>query len=104
MLARLQDINQTAGTVNAINPTPMSWNELEEASVTDPSITSLRALIRTGIPADRSQWPAEHLEYFGYHDHLSTAGLLVLYKDRTVVPQNLRKGILEVLRLAHQHD
>ena len=50
MLARLQYSSQTVGTVNNINPTPISWDNIEEASETDSTITSLQVILACRTP------------------------------------------------------
>ena len=90
-------------TVGAISsPKPISWQDVEQASVTDPTMTGLKHLVMAGMPDDKEVWPLELLEYHRHRDHLSSVGPVILYKGRAVIPGNLREQVLEVLHSAHQ--
>ena len=102
-LTKLNTSACTAGncTVSALtNLTPISWQDLEEAS--DSDSTALRNLVVAGTLTDKSLRPPELLEYHRHRDHLTTAGPVVLYKDRAVVPAGLRREVLQVLHSTHQ--
>ena len=84
------------------SPTPISWQDVEQASAADPVITGLTNLVSSGTPEDEKVWPQELKEYHRHRDHLSTAGPVLLYKGRAVIPQSLRGQALEILHSAHQ--
>ena len=84
------------------NPRPISWQEVEEASAADPLMIALKNLLIGGLPDEKNVWPPELQQYHRHRDHLSTAGPVVLYKGRAVIPSSLHREILEVLHSAHQ--
>ena len=84
------------------NPTPISWQDVEDASAKDEVIPALNKLIIAGTPDKKDLWPDALSEYHRHRDHLSTIGPVVLYKGRAVLPASLRKEALEVLHSAHQ--
>ena len=84
------------------NPRPISWQEVEEASAADPLMKALKNLLIGGLPDEKNVWPPELQQYHRHRDHLSTAGPVVLYKGRAVIPSSLHREILEVLHSAHQ--
>ena len=84
------------------DPQPISWQQVEEASAADSLITALRNLVTAGAPDDKLTWPPELHEYHRHREYLSTAGPVVLYKGRAIIPASMRRETLEVLHSAHQ--
>jgi hypothetical protein len=78
-----------------------SWQDVEDASAKDEVILALNELITAGTPDERALWPDELAEYYRHRDHLSTIGPVVLFKDRAVLPVNLRKDDCIRLLLLH---
>ena len=94
--------NYNAKVCAMSNPTPVSWQQLEQASADDTLTTALKNLVTAGAPDDKSLWPIELAEYHRHRHLLTVLGPVVLYKDRTLIPTSLRKEVLDTLHSAHQ--
>ena len=91
-----------AGMCTMSSPSPVSWQQLEDSCSNDAVTTALRNLITAGTPDDKSLWPPEMAEYHRHRHLLTVLGPAVLYKDRAIIPTDLRKEILDTLHSAHQ--
>ena len=92
--------NSTPNICSMFNPSPISWQDVEDASAKDETTLTLNRLIMAGTPNKRDRWPESLAEYHRHRDHLSTIGPVVLYKGRAVLPASLRK---EALKCSTQH-
>ena len=90
-----------AASVNALQAAAVSWDTMKQACQEDKVLTDLAELIRTGLPEIREDWPEHLREYFAYRKHLSSQVPMIMYKQRLVVPTELRKAVLEVLHSGH---
>ena len=54
------------------------------------------------MPQHRHEVPESLRQYFQYREDLSTTDGVILYKDRVVIPQSLRKEVLDALHSAQQ--
>ena len=72
------------------------------ATQKDATMQVLQNLITTGFPSTRHQTPADVREFWSVHDNLWVTNGIIMYKDRIVVPQSLRKHVLASLHAAHQ--
>ncbi len=80
----------------------VTWDRVREATTSDPVTFELLQMVEDGLPDSKAQYPAPLRDYFNFREHLSTAGGVVLYKDRIVVPPVLREEVLLALHSAHQ--
>ena len=58
--------------------------------------------ISNGFPPDKKLLMLELREYYQHRDHLSQVDGVPLYKGRVIIPECLRKFVLETLHSAHQ--
>ena len=58
--------------------------------------------ITEGFPPEKKLLRPELREYYQHKDNLSQIDGVPLYKDRVVVPHELRAAVLETLHSAHQ--
>jgi hypothetical protein len=63
---------------------------------------TLVSIIESGFPEFRHELPRDLHEYFQFRDNLYTVDGVILYKDRVVIPPQLRDDILTTLHSAHQ--
>lgn len=78
-------------------PVTLTPREIERESENDPEVASVHHYIRTG---DWSQ--CKMPGYVSVKNELCTIGKLVLRGDRIVIPQSLRKSVLESAHEGHQ--
>ena len=87
----------------AVNmPSPISWQEVREAVSKDKLMHMLSDQISNGFPPDKKLLRLELREYYQHRDHLSQVDGVPLYKGRVIIPECLRKFVLETLHSAHQ--
>ena len=58
--------------------------------------------VRYGFPDSKTKMDLETQKFWNYRLNLTTNNNLLLYSDRLVVPNSLKKEILEKLHGAHQ--
>ena len=87
----------------AVSPSmqPIDWSTVTEASREDSPICSVLNLLRSASPAATTLDPATH-ELWSLRRDLSTAGPVLLYRGRPVIPTALRPRVLAALHSAHQ--
>ena len=76
-------------------------SQLKTACQSDSTYRKLHELTETEFPAQKSQLDDDLKPYWTCRDDLSTEGPLVLYKHRTIIPQEMRKAVLERLHASH---
>ena len=79
----------------------ISWDKLRLTSNSDPDIKLLVETIESGFPAQKDELPAAIRQYHQFRVHLSTIDGVALYKDRVIVPKQLRTDVLTALHSAH---
>ena len=80
----------------------ITWEKIQEATASDSEMLELLNTVQEGFPQNGNmlndyQRPFKKLEKF-----LSTSDGVILYKNRIVVPPQLRQDILSNLHSAHQ--
>ena len=75
--------------------------QLKRAARSDSTYRKLHELVSSTFPEHKSQLDDDIKPYWTCRDDLSTYGPLVLYKHRTVIPDELRKTMLDRLHAAH---
>ena len=89
-------------TCSLQNLQSISWDVVKAATATDTVMNILLENIEMGIPETREETPLLIRDFHQYRDHLYILDRVVMYKDRIVIPQQLRPSVLETLHSAHQ--
>ena len=79
-----------------------TWEEVQTATSSDETMSTLLDTIEEGWPDTRLQTPPTIREYFNVRQHLYATDGIAIYKDRIVIPPSLRKACLTALHAAHQ--
>ena len=87
---------------SAISSIPISWEQLQVATSSDPSLQDLMFCIEEGTPTDRSSLPASIQSYSTVLGDLSIVDDVICMGERIVIPLSLRPTCLEALHAAHQ--
>ena len=80
----------------------VTFNQVKEASASDPEIQLLVKTIINGFPETQEELPAVIQDYWKLQDNLSCIDGVALYHNRVVVPKGLRCEVLVSLHSAHQ--
>lgn len=95
-------ISTAVASLNALGLKSVTWDRVRVATASDQDMLLLSEIIEGGMPQHRHEVPESLRQYFQYREGLSTTDGVILYKDRVVIPQSLRKEVLEALHSAHQ--
>lgn len=78
------------------------WHDrIEQATIEDEDLQTLRRTIFNGWPARKQQVPLCIAPYWDIRDQLSTYNGIVYCGERIVIPRSLRKELLNILHSAH---
>ena len=80
----------------------VTWEPVQAESRRDEMTRRLTRHIKTGFPLTEKELPNEIDGYWDIRTHLTVFQDVVLYKDRIIVPANLRGRIVSTLHSAHQ--
>ena len=80
----------------------VTWEKVKLATASDKDMEGLLTLVESGFPSCKMDVPTNLQVFFIHRKHLRTSDGVVLYKDRLVIPNSLRKTILSLLHCAHQ--
>ena len=81
----------------------ITWDNIRDATINDDQLRTLMAMIEEdGIPSSRKEMPEALRNYHNLRDGLYLLDGVILYNDRIIIPQSLRRPILESLHSAHQ--
>ena len=83
-------------------PELVSWSMVKDKLEEDNQLMRLRTQVKQGFPPDRKLVTVELREFWRHREELSLVDGGILFKGRVVVPQALRKAVLETLHSAHQ--
>ncbi len=92
----------TLSATSALNTVATTMEKVKLYTTSDPNMNTLVSIIESGFPAFRHELPRDLHEYFQFRDNLYTVDGVILYKDRVVIPPQLRDDILTTLHSAHQ--
>ena len=92
----------TLSATSALNTVSTTWEKVKLYTTSDPNMNTLVSIIESGFPEFRHELPRDLHEYFQFRDNLCTVDGVILYKDRVVIPPQLRDDILTTLYSAHQ--
>ena len=80
----------------------ITWNRIQEATISDPSMVELSEIIQSGFKKSLKQLPSELKPFHRFKNFLSVFDGVITYKNRIVIPPKLRQEILDNLHSAHQ--
>ena len=80
----------------------VDWNQVHIATNSDADMLSLLSIIEEGMPDHRCQLPSHLRDYHQFREHLYSVDVVIIYKDRIVIPPSLRHNCLLALHVAHQ--
>ena len=78
------------------------FEEIVGETVTDETLQCLIKQIRDGWPESQRDVDPRMLAYHSYRNELSVVDGMVLKGDRILIPQSMRKNILNILHQGHQ--
>ena len=87
--------------INVDQSNIVSWQRLEAACLADQAYKILHQTISTGAPDTRDRWDQAIQDFFPHRHSLITVGPVVMLHDRPVIPQSLRKTIMDHLHAGH---
>ena len=90
-------VNSVEGSIGMI-----TWHKLQEATKGDKVLARLTEDIQRGIPDSSNDMLPEVRQYHRYRHGLVIVDGVVCYKDRVVIPEDLRTQVLGTLHSAHQ--
>ena len=81
--------------------TDVRLEEVRRAAADDPEMQVLLTTVQQGFPLAKSITPEPVRKYWPVHDQLSVDDGLVVCGSRIVIPQKLRRTVLEALHASH---
>ena len=79
-----------------------TWEDVKCAAEKDKEYKSLVSQVRDGFPEERKLVVMVLRDFWRHRGDFTLVDNVVMFKDRVVVPKELRKVILEALHAAHQ--
>lgn len=86
-------------TINSLQS--VSWDRVRLATASDTNMKHLVEIIESGMPPNRQDLPLDLQPYHQFRENLSTVDGVAVYRDRIIIPPQLRKDILAALHAAH---
>ena len=83
-------------TTSALKAVATTWEKVKLYTTSDPNMKTLVSIIESGFPEFRHELPRD------LHELPNTVDGVILYKDRVVIPPQLRDDILTTLHCAQQ--
>ena len=88
---------------SALHSTNMvTWDQVQVATSSDDNMLLLTNAIEDGFPESRHMLPQPIRDYHHLRHHLSCCNGVAIYKDRIIIPPDLRQSCLSALYAAHQ--
>ena len=100
----LLEHHQEEAEVAAMQPSAVrmiTWHRLQQAVSSSHLCQELLALLRTGLPEDKVDWPPNLVQYFPHRASLITTDGVIMCGERPLIPADLRPEVLEHLHGAH---
>ena len=79
-----------------------TWEDVKCAAEKDEEYRSLVSQVRDGFPEERKLVVMPLRDFWRHRGDFTLVDNVVMFKDRVVVPKELRKVVLEALHAAHQ--
>ncbi len=83
---------------------PINIEAVKLATAQDSSMSLLKEAIYNGWPSYRKQCPIEIREYWNFRCDLVLEDGAILKGDRVVIPDSMRKQVLDTLHMGHQGE
>ena len=80
----------------------ITWERLYEVANEDREQVKLKEVVLRGFPLSSYDLVEEIRHYHRYKKDLQVAVEVVCYKDRIIIPTELRPQVLETIHVAHQ--
>ena len=100
-LHQVQETEVTATVLATSTPPVITWDVLEKETYSDEVLQSLKRQILSGFPPNQTDLPTELKPYFKFRLGLHLIEDIIAYKERIVIPENLRTRILQILHSGH---
>ena len=84
------------------SPAVITWEMLKDNTAEDDVLTKVMEQVEKGFPDSRHQVHQDVQLYHNYRHQLSITDGVLCYKNRVVIPTELRQQILQTLHSAHQ--
>ena len=95
----LSELHSSNVSVEALHASALTWDMVKEASDKDKELSELCDVLEAGT--EDGVWPQHLMPYHAQKKHLSAQKPIVLFKERIVIPESLRKLVLEILHSGH---
>ena len=99
-----QEVDIETQQINMTEYLPVSSERLsaiQQETTTDQTLQAVKEMIQSGWPEQKSEVPNLATPYFNIRDELSMQDGIIFRGSRCVVPQTMRKNILERLHSSH---
>ena len=80
----------------------ITWNKLREAAKEDAAMVKLKEIVERGFPQSSYDIDETIRLFHKFRHDLHVADGVVCYKDKLVVPTQMRQQMLEAIHAAHQ--
>ena len=81
---------------------PEKYAEFQKATADDPTMQALRSVVLNGWPGKKEELPGNVCEYWCYRDEISSVDGLLFKAQKLIVPQSMRKEMLDRIHESHQ--
>ena len=81
---------------------PEKYAEFQKATADDPTMQALRSVVLNGWPGNKEELPGNVREYWCYRDEISSVDGLLFKAQKLIVPQSMRKEMLDRIHESHQ--
>ena len=104
VVAEVSDNNTEEDITKSIETSDLLLQRIKTACLHDSTYRKLHDMVLNNFPDHKSQLDDDLKPYWSCRDFLSTDGPVVLYKHRTLIPQELRKHIVDQLHASHSGE
>ena len=87
--------------IQRIPATSQRLEQIRESSATDMTLLVLKETFVKGWPKRIQECPAEVQKYWNFRHDITQKDGLLLYRDRKIIPSELRKDILDKIHTGH---
>ena len=79
----------------------LTWDRLSSICAADEEYKKLHLVVSQGFPNGKDEYSKYIQEYFKLKDNLTTLGPVIMLQNRPVIPEHIRKEVLNHLHAAH---
>ena len=90
-----EDESVIAALIESDDVRAITWELVQEEMVKDQQMMSLLELVNSTFPDEKSEMPANLLEYWPLRHSLYSVDGIVLLKDQLVIPERLRHKVID---------